>query len=56
MLMILASFAITVYYDNDVFSSLCLTVSSTELPFGWEEAHDPVLGCYYINHVKRKSP
>jgi hypothetical protein len=25
-----------------------------ELPLGWEEAYDPQIGCYYINHVNRK--
>jgi hypothetical protein len=25
-----------------------------ELPLGWEEAYDPQIGSYYINHVNRK--
>lgn len=25
-----------------------------ELPLGWEEAYDPQIGRYYINHVNRK--
>lgn len=25
-----------------------------ELPLGWEEAYDPQIGVYYINHVNRK--
>ncbi|PIK51042.1 hypothetical protein BSL78_12070 [Apostichopus japonicus] len=32
---------------------VCAFAIGKELPFGWEEAHDPVLGCYYINHVKQ---
>lgn len=25
-----------------------------ELPLGWEEAYDPQIGVYYINHKTRK--
>lgn len=25
-----------------------------ELPLGWEEAYDNVIGRYYINHINRK--
>jgi hypothetical protein len=25
-----------------------------ELPLGWEEAYDPQIGSYYINHVNRE--
>lgn len=29
-------------------------MTSTELPFGWEEVEDAVLGKYYIDHNNRK--
>lgn len=28
--------------------------TGNELPLGWEEAFDPQVGPYYINHVNRK--
>jgi len=26
-----------------------------ELPIGWEQAYDPLIGVYYIDHNNRKS-
>ena len=26
----------------------------TELPFGWEECHDEIIGTYYIDHNNGK--
>ncbi|XP_013385356.1 membrane-associated guanylate kinase, WW and PDZ domain-containing protein 1 isoform X2 [Lingula anatina] len=30
-------------------------IQSAELPFGWEKVEDPHYGCYYIDHVNRKT-
>lgn len=56
-------YSIASLYNNCAISSLVRRFTKpqsfadcigNELPLGWEEAFDPHIGVYYINHVSRK--